>query len=69
MILRLRRRGGEPEETKKDIASFRQEGRGVRVFDVDGNDIGYFGPEEYESIILGPRTPAEGERDSHTDGL
>jgi hypothetical protein len=65
--MRLKRRGGGPEETK-DVASFQQEGRGVRVFDVEGKDIGYFGPEEYEKIIIGGRKPAEGERDGLEDG-
>jgi len=52
MIMRLKRRKGGPEELK-DIASFRQEGRGVRVFDTEGKDMGYFGPERYRTIILG----------------
>jgi hypothetical protein len=52
MIMRLKRRGGGPEEMK-DIATFQEEGRGVRVFDVNGHDLGYFGPEEYGTIIVG----------------
>lgn len=52
MIMRLKRHAGGPDETL-DIASFREEGPGVRVFDVHGQDLGYFGPEEYHTIILG----------------
>ncbi len=66
VIMRLKRRGGGPEETK-DIASFRKEGRGVRVFAVDGKDIRYFGPEEYETIIFGPKRRSEGECDGLKD--
>jgi hypothetical protein len=56
MIMRLKPRGGGPEKTAV-IASFRQERRGIRAFDVNGNDVGYFGPEEYEKIILGLKAP------------
>lgn len=66
VIMRLTRRGGGSEETK-DVATFREEGRGVRVFDVDGKDIGYFGPEEYETIIVGPQKRSDGECDGVED--
>jgi hypothetical protein len=56
MIMRLKPRRGGPEKTMV-IASFREEGRGVRVFDGNGKDMGYFGPEEYEKIILGSKAP------------
>jgi hypothetical protein len=52
MLMKLKPRNGGPDEFK-DIASFREEGRGLRVFDRDGNDVGYFGPEDYQTIILG----------------
>jgi hypothetical protein len=52
MVMRLRRHEGGPEELK-EIASFRGEGRGLRAYDAEGHDLGYFGPEQYEKIILG----------------
>ena len=60
MIMRLKRRDGGPEETK-NVASFREEGRGIRVFDVNGKDMGYFGPEEYHTIIVGGERAPEDE--------
>lgn len=52
MIMKLRRHEGAREELK-EIARFRREGYGLRTYDAEGNDLGYFGPEEYEKIILG----------------
>ena len=62
MIMRLKRRGGGPEEMKS-IASFREEGRGLRVFDANGKDMGYFGPEEYHTIIVGGERVPDGKPD------
>ena len=63
MIMKLKPRNAGPDEFK-EIASSGQVGRGVRVYDRDGNDMGYFGPEEYEKIILGWKAP---ERDATGD--
>jgi hypothetical protein len=57
MKMRLKRHDGAPEETL-DVSSFREEGRGVRVYDASGRDLGYFGPEEYYAIILGTESGA-----------
>lgn len=52
-VMQLTPRMGKPEE--KEIGGFREEGAGFRVVDSDGNDIGYFGPDKYQSIIFEAR--------------
>lgn len=43
------RSGGEE---KREIGGFKEEERGYRVVDCEGNDLGYFGPDRYESIVF-----------------
>ena len=36
----------------EEIGGVKEEERGYRVVDSEGNDLGYFGPDKYESIIF-----------------
>ena len=49
-IVRIYSRVGEPEERR--IGGFQEEDEGYRVRDVDGKDLGYFGPDKYERITF-----------------
>ena len=50
-LMRVRFKDGRPDE-EHVIAGFRNSGMGCRVQAVDGRDLGYFGPEVCESIVL-----------------
>jgi hypothetical protein len=52
-LMRLYPRVGEPRE--RDIGGFQEEEQGYRVRDVDGKDLGYFGPDKYEMITFEAR--------------
>lgn len=49
--MRVTFRDGRPEE-EHAIAAFRDSERGCRALAKDGRDLGYFGPEVCQSIIL-----------------
>jgi hypothetical protein len=49
--MKLKRRGSTSEEWRL-IGGFREDGVGYRVVKTDGRDLGYFGPDRYESIIF-----------------
>lgn len=50
--MRLKPRNGTPEQSQ-EIGGAQEEGPlGYRVRDAKGNDLGYFGPDKYESIIF-----------------
>ena len=50
-IMRVTFKDGRPEE-EHTIAAFRDSERGCRALAEDGRDLGYFGPEVCQSIIL-----------------
>ena len=49
MRVRLKDRQGD---VVHPVSAFRDSGDGYRVQAEDGTDLGYFGPEEYDSIIF-----------------
>src|SRR5579883_410515 len=49
--IRVTFKDGRPNE-EHVIAGFRDSGMGCRVLAADGRDLGYFGPEVCQSIIL-----------------
>jgi len=51
MIMRLKFRDGRPD-TQQYIGQFSESGLGYRVIAEDCMDLGYFGPEMYDSIIF-----------------
>jgi hypothetical protein len=52
-IMRLKPRNGP--ETTQPIGGFKESGAGYSVQDEDGKELGYFGPDQYESIIFEAR--------------
>ena len=57
-IMRLKPRDGSAEITK-EIGGFREDGFGYRVQGTNGEDLGYFGPDKYESIVFEVHWPID----------
>lgn len=51
-VMRLKPRNGEPELTIEIGGIDREEQHGYHIKDLDGNGLGYFGADTYESIIF-----------------
>ncbi len=50
LVMKLKDRRGQ--QTERPIGGFRESGAGYQVREENGEDIGYFGPDQYESIIF-----------------
>ena len=50
-IMRLTNRDGT-QEPDKEIGGFREDGRGYKVQDTKGKELGYFGPDKYKDLVF-----------------
>ena len=49
-VMRLRDRSSKEES--RVVGGFSESGYGFEVVDTDGEALGYFGPDKYESIVF-----------------